>query len=71
MKYATPKTVKELELLFEFCPPQTLREGVTKVFFQYMAASGEQNSSKHSKEIIEDFYFLIHFLEEVEKNKKV
>ena len=55
-------TVKELEELFEFSDPESLRQSLQEVFFSYLLNS-KQNFPLDFEKITADFYFLINFLE--------
>ncbi len=60
MKPAHP-TLEDLQLLFEFVPPDKLRSSITAILLQYLMLSPKENPPP--KELIEDVYFLIEFLE--------
>ncbi|MEO9802355.1 MAG: hypothetical protein ABJF04_03870 [Reichenbachiella sp.] len=55
-----------LENLFQFTPPTQLRQSLTYVFFNYLS-NAKTGLPNNFDRISEDFYFLIDFLEEVEK----
>lgn len=64
----TKQTIKELEELFEFAPPESLMRSVHHVFFAYLIYNTELYPQDHRK-IVEDFYFLMNFLEKAGKEK--
>lgn len=62
------QVVKELETLFSFAPPQTLRQSINKLFYSFLINSEVlPNDYKH---ITEDISFLISFLEIAEEHIK-
>ena len=63
------QTIKELEDLFEYSSPAELRQSIQEVFFSYLINS-KQIFPTEFERIVEDFYFLIQFLEEAERNVK-
>ena len=69
MKYATKKTVNELETLFQFVPPKKLRNRVNMVFLEYLSKTQLSDIPENLNEIAEDFLFLLRFLDKAQKNK--
>jgi hypothetical protein len=64
MKYTTENTIKELDVLFEIVPPERLREHLTFIFFQYLSLTDKESLHPEFKELSENIYSLIKFLEE-------
>jgi hypothetical protein len=56
----------ELETLFAFAPPAELRKSLCRVYFQYILHTEEQRPAT-VKNISEDIYLLISFLEKAEE----
>lgn len=64
------RIIDELKLLFEFCPPEKLRQRLTFLYFQYLQGEGATIGEKTEfRAIAEDIYFLIRFLEIAETEK--
>jgi hypothetical protein len=63
------QTIKELEDLFEYSSPAELRQSIQEVFFSYLINS-KQIFPLEFEKIVEDFYFLIRFLEEANGHMK-
>ena len=62
-------TKKELESLLLFTSPSQLRKSITQIFFSFLTNSKTELPSNF-EEIAEDIYFLLNFIEELEKNKE-
>jgi hypothetical protein len=63
--------IDELKILFDFSPPNKIREHLLESFFTYLIELDEYPNS-HRK-IVEDHYFLIMFLhrmDEINEKKK-
>jgi hypothetical protein len=63
------KVIQELDDLFNLTPPATLRQSLTEIFFSYLCNTKSEDHKPELKDIAADFYFLIKFLDEVEKEK--
>ena len=63
------QTIKELEELFSFSPPESLMRSVHQVFFTYLINNTEPYPEDHRK-IVEDFYFLMNFLDKANKSRE-
>jgi hypothetical protein len=62
------RVVQELETLFDYVPPERLRELITEVFFNHLQKDAiESESPDDFRKMAGDFYFLIRFLEIAEK----
>lgn len=62
------KIIEELEILFEFVPPEKLRQQITFVYFYYLQGDAiKTETQKKFTKKAGDFYFLIRFLELAEK----
>jgi hypothetical protein len=70
MKYATRKTQKELETLFQFVPPKKLKRSILFMFMRYLSNTPVNTLPQNFNEIIEDTQFLIEFLDKAQKNKR-
>jgi hypothetical protein len=57
------KIINELDELFTFAPPDELRRSVNQVYFSYLIHT--EVLPQDYKKTMEDFYFLIDFLEKV------
>jgi hypothetical protein len=66
----TPKTINELRSLFEFSPPGRLRQSLTDILLSYLSTTDPKFYEEDIDEIATDFYFLIKFLESVEKDSQ-
>lgn len=56
--------IEELKMLFAFCPPEKLRQRITFLYFQYLQGDAVTVKEKSDfKDLAEDVYFLIRFLE--------
>ncbi|MEO1054357.1 MAG: hypothetical protein AAFX87_27210 [Bacteroidota bacterium] len=62
--YNDDKVLKKLESLFTISSPKRLKESISYVFFQYLMSS-KSSLPDDFQEVASDFYFLIHFLQEV------
>lgn len=63
------QTLKELEELFSFAPPEDLMRSLHVVFFAYLINNNEAYPQDH-RMIVEDFYFLMNFLDKAGRNRK-
>jgi hypothetical protein len=62
---------KELMDLFEVSPPNQIKASLLEIFFSYLCNTKHSDLNPELPEIATDFYFLIKFLEEAEKNQPV
>ena len=62
------KIIKELETLFLFASPDTLRRSINQVFYSYIIHN--QTSQADLATIAEDFYFLVDFLEKADQHSR-
>ncbi len=60
------KMLTELKDLFQFVPPKVLRRNLEDLYFLYMSSTDEPNLPSQ-KEFVTNFYYLINFLNEMEK----
>jgi hypothetical protein len=67
MKYNTSKALEELETLFDDVPPETLREQLNFIFFQYLVTTEVKDLHPEFRNLSENFYSLIKFLSQLEK----
>lgn len=70
MKYATKKTVNELETLFQFVPPKKLSKRITYLFLEYLSKTPTNALPENLNKMAEDTHFLIRFFDKAQKNKK-
>jgi hypothetical protein len=61
--------MEELELLFQFVPPQQLRKRITEIWFHYLMHTETHALPADFSEMAEDLYFLISFLEKMKETK--
>jgi hypothetical protein len=61
-----PEVLEELETLFDLSPPSSLKRILIDLFFAYMCNMNCQDYKPEMKEICNDFYCLIKFLEAAE-----
>jgi hypothetical protein len=66
----TQKVINELRSLFEFSPPGRLRQSLTDILLSYLSTTDPEFYEDDIDEIATDFYFLIKFLESVEKDSQ-
>ena len=60
---------EHLEKLFEFVTPKGLRKSVMSAFFIYLLEQDRRGLDGDFKEVVEDHYFLIDFLQKLEDEK--
>jgi len=60
------RILSELKELLQFAPPGKLRRSIEDVFFLYLSES-EGKESSLPREAINNFYYLVNFLNEVEE----
>jgi hypothetical protein len=60
------KIMDELERLFLLSSPRQLKNSLTEILFSYISNIDPINYSAQMKQSIEDYYFLIKFLEAAE-----
>lgn len=70
MKYATKKTVLELEDLFQTVNPKKLGNRINGLFFEFLIKTPVRELPEDFNELAEDTHFLIRFLKEAHKNRK-
>lgn len=58
------RMLSELKSLFEFTSPDTLRRSIEDLFFIYVTIEDQMHVSK---QLAENVYYLINFLNEVER----
>ncbi|MBA3704645.1 MAG: hypothetical protein H0W84_01705 [Bacteroidetes bacterium] len=61
--------IYELEELFTFSPPNTLRRSINEIFYSYLISNKEVLPTNFGS-IAEDFYFLIDFLKKADEHYK-
>jgi len=71
MKYATKKTVNELEALFQFVPPKKLSKRLNHLFLEFLQNLPKDAVPKNLHKKAEDLQFLLRFLEKAHKNKRL
>lgn len=67
MKQLNPKTIEELEKLFELSPPGELREHLTCAYFGYVAGLPTDALPLNFKAVSESVYFMLSFLAKAEQ----
>lgn len=65
MTYINPNTTEELDLLFQFVPPEQLKSRITHIYFHYLTHAPPKDLPDDFQKISEDIYFLIQFLEKI------
>lgn len=71
MKYATKKTVNELEELFQFVPPKKLNKRLSHLFLEFLQNTPTAQLPKNLRKQSEDLQFLLRFLEKAHKYKRL
>lgn len=64
-----PKTLKELNSLFELASPAELREDLTSLYFNFIGISPAETLPPNFKSLSENIFFLLRFLTEAEKSQ--
>jgi hypothetical protein len=59
------KALDDLELLFKFAPPQELKKSLTYLLMQFLILNPPEKQPR--KELYENIYFLMDFLDKVEE----
>jgi hypothetical protein len=70
MKYATNKTINELEDMFRFVPPKRLSKRLTYLLLDYLQKTPVDDLPQDFNKIAEDVHFLIRFLNLAQKQRE-
>lgn len=64
-KISDEQALKHLKILMEFTNPKQLRKSVQATLFAYLL-QGDSEGDANYKKVIEDYFYLIEFIEKLE-----
>lgn len=70
MKYATKKTIDELEEMFQFVKPQKLSKQVNYLLLEYLQKTPARDLPDNFNKTAEELHFLIRFLDLAQKQRR-
>ena len=63
------KQLEHLQRLLLFTPPEDLRKSIQKTLFAYLLEQDTEAIPEDFKQVVENHFFLIDFLDKLEQNK--